>query len=243
LNDQKRFWDIEKKKSGRFHPSHNTSTAKMVKHNNVIPYQHFHKKWARRVKTWLDQPAQKKIRRERRKEKAAKLAPRPASGPLRPLVHCPTQKYNSKVKLGRGFTLEELKEAGINRRLAPTIGITVDHRRTNKCDESLKLNVERLKDYKARLIVFPRRNNKVKKGDATKAEIAAAKTDRSNVNVLPAKVGAFSGEFVAVTEELKAAKGYSALRAARNDAKLVGVRAKKAKEGKADEAAPAKAEE
>jgi hypothetical protein len=58
----------------------------------VIPNQHFHKKWARRVKTWLDQPSQKKIRRERRKDKAAKLAPRPSSGPLRPLVHCPTQK-------------------------------------------------------------------------------------------------------------------------------------------------------
>jgi hypothetical protein len=27
-----------------------------------------------------------------RREKAAKLAPRPASGSLRPLVHCPTQK-------------------------------------------------------------------------------------------------------------------------------------------------------
>jgi large subunit ribosomal protein L13e len=58
----------------------------------VIPFQHFHKKWARRVRTWLDQPAQKRIRRERRKLKAAKVAPRPASGPLRPLVHAPTQK-------------------------------------------------------------------------------------------------------------------------------------------------------
>ena len=57
----------------------------------VIPNQHFHKKWQRRVKTWLDQPVQKKIRREHRKEKAAKLTPRPVSS-LRPLVHCPTQK-------------------------------------------------------------------------------------------------------------------------------------------------------
>ena len=64
----------------------------MVKHNNVIPNQHFHKKWARRVKTWLDQPAQKKIRREARKVKAAKISPRPVGGALRPLVHCPTQK-------------------------------------------------------------------------------------------------------------------------------------------------------
>ena len=81
----------------------------MVRHNNVVPYQHFHKKWARRVKTWLQQPIQKKIRRDNRKKKAAAISPRPASGPLRPLVHCPTQKYNTKIRLGRGFTLEELK--------------------------------------------------------------------------------------------------------------------------------------
>jgi len=44
------------------------------------------------VKTWFHQPAQKKIRSEKRKVKAARLAPRPAAGALRPLVHCPTQK-------------------------------------------------------------------------------------------------------------------------------------------------------
>ena len=66
----------------------------MVRHNNVIPGQHFHKNWARRVKTWLHQPAQKKIRRDKRKERAAAIAPRPASGPIRPLVHCPTQKVS-----------------------------------------------------------------------------------------------------------------------------------------------------
>ncbi len=189
-------------------------------------------------------------------------------------MHCPTQKYNSKLKLGRGFTLEELKEAGIHRRLAPTIGITVDHRRTNKSAESLQLNVERLKEYKSRLIVFPRRNNKVKKGDATKSEIAAAKLDSSDVNALPKAGDAVS--FTAITDvstliqsalrphdfilfaishhsltnqirkififllqELKEFKAYSSLRAARNDAKLVGIRAKKAKEGKGEEA-PAK---
>ncbi len=67
----------------------------MVRHNNVIPNQHFHKDWQNRVKTWFQQPAQKKIRREKRKIKAAKLAPRPASGALRPFVHCPTQKVIS----------------------------------------------------------------------------------------------------------------------------------------------------
>ena len=68
--------------------------------------------------------------------------------------------------------------------MAPTIGISVDHRRTNKSVESLTLNVERLKEYKARLLIFPRRNSKVKKGDATKAEINDTKFD-TNVNTIP----------------------------------------------------------
>ena len=41
-------------------------------------------------------------------------------------------QYNSKVRLGRGFNVEELKEAGISKKMALTIGIAVDHRRTNK---------------------------------------------------------------------------------------------------------------
>jgi large subunit ribosomal protein L13e len=202
----------------------------MVKHNNVVPFQHFHKKWARRVKTWLEQPIQKKIRRDRRKEKAAALAPRPASGPLRPVVHCPTQKYNSKLKLGRGFTLEELKAAGINRQFAQTVGIAVDHRRTNKCEESLKVNVDRLKEYKSRLIVFPRNNKKVKNGEASKTETANAQQLVGDIIPVPKKDDTVT--FVPLTEELKSGKAYAKLRAARSDARLVGIRLKKSKEEK-----------
>jgi len=73
----------------------------MVRHNNEIPNQHFHKKWANssrgplKVKTWFDQPAQKKARRNARKEKAAAAAPAPVSGALRPLVQCPTRKVSA----------------------------------------------------------------------------------------------------------------------------------------------------
>ncbi len=56
--------------------------------------------------------------------------------------------------------MEELKAAGINSRFAQTVGIAVDHRRTNKCEESLNLNVQRLKEYKERLVVFPRHAKK-----------------------------------------------------------------------------------
>lgn len=38
-----------------------------------------------------------------------KIFPRPTAGPLRPIVHGQTLKYNMKLRAGRGFTLEELK--------------------------------------------------------------------------------------------------------------------------------------
>lgn len=44
-----------------------------------------------------------------RQKKAVKIFPRPTAGPLRPIVHGQTLKYNMKVRGGRGFSLEELK--------------------------------------------------------------------------------------------------------------------------------------
>lgn len=78
------------------------------KRNGVIPNAHFKKHWEKYVKTWFDQPGKKKRRRVKRLEKAAKVAPRPVKR-LRPAVRCPTFKYNSKIRAGRGFTLDELK--------------------------------------------------------------------------------------------------------------------------------------
>jgi len=80
-----------------------------MKHNNVLPNQHFRKDWKIRVKTWFDQPGRKLRRRLNRVKKAAKLAPRPIDGLLRPAVRGQTLKYNTKLRAGRGFTLEELK--------------------------------------------------------------------------------------------------------------------------------------
>ncbi len=185
-------------------------------------------------KTWFQQPIQKKIRRAKRQEKAAAIAPRPASGNLKPLVHCPTQKYNSKVRLGRGFTLEELKAAGIQKQYAKTIGISVDHRRSNKCEESLKLNADRLKQYMSRLVVFPKKAGKVSEADKAigqlKGTIVAAPAEESFLT------------FATITEEMKSSNAYTALRAARNDAKLVGIRAEQKKKPK-DEDKPAKSDE
>lgn len=82
------------------------------KRNNMIPNGHFHKDWQRFVRTWFNQPARKRRRHIQRLRKAKAVAPRPAKGPLRPVVRCPTFRYHTKVRAGRGFTLDELKKAG-----------------------------------------------------------------------------------------------------------------------------------
>jgi large subunit ribosomal protein L13e len=142
------------------------------KRNNIIPNGHFHKWWERYVKTWFNQPARKERRRTARLAKAARLAPRPASGPLRPVVHCPTRRYNTKLRAGRGFSHEELRAAGIYKKQARTIGISVDHRRRNKSAESLQANVQRLKLYKSKLVLFPRKLSAPKKGDSTVSHLS-----------------------------------------------------------------------
>lgn len=65
------------------------------------------------------------------------------------------------------------QEAGIPRKLAPTIGISVDHRRSNHSQESLTANVDRLKSYKARLILFPRKSGQHKKLDSSESDVKA----------------------------------------------------------------------
>merc|ERR1711970_1185782 len=119
------------------------------KRNNILANAHFHKDWKRRVRTWFNQPA--------RQAKAAAIAPRPTGGDLRPAVRCPTQRYNIRVRAGRGFTPSELKGAGWTVRDARQLGVAVDLRRKNKSVEGLQANVQRLKEYKSKLIVFPRK--------------------------------------------------------------------------------------
>lgn len=106
--------------------------------NNAIPSNHFRKHWQRRIKTWFNQPARKTRRAQSRVTKLKAVAPRPI-GLLRPAVQCPSIRYNSKVRLGRGFTLEELKSAGIPVNEAKQFGIAVDYRRTNRSVESIQV--------------------------------------------------------------------------------------------------------
>jgi len=146
-----------------------------IKHNQQIPNNHFRKDWQRRVRCHFDQAGKKASRRDARRAKAAAVAPRPVDK-LRPIVRCPTVKYNRRTRLGRGFSLTELKAAGIPKQYAPTIGISVDHRRANLSEEGLAVNVERLKAYKARLILFPRKAGKPKAADSAKDQQTAETT-------------------------------------------------------------------
>ncbi|KAJ6712186.1 60S RIBOSOMAL PROTEIN L13 [Salix purpurea] len=194
----------------------------MVKHNNVVPNGHFKKHWQNYVKTWFNQPARKTRRRIARQKKAVKIFPRPTAGPLRPVVHGQTLKYNMKVRAGRGFSLEELKAAGIPKKLAPTIGIAVDHRRRNRSLEGLQTNVQRLKTYKAKLA-----------GDSTPEELATATQVQGHF--MPIAREKPSVELVKVTEEMKSFRAYDKLRLERTNARHVGARLKRAAEAEKDE--------
>eukprot|EP00128_Syssomonas_multiformis_P003605 Colp12_sorted_trinity150504_noHs@33550 len=210
----------------------------MVAHNNVLPNNHFRKDWQRRVKTWFNQPGRKLRRRTARKTKATAVAPRPVAGPLRPVVRCPTFKYNTKVRAGRGFTLVELKEAGISRKVAQTIGIAVDHRRTNKSVESLQANVQRLKEYKSKLIVFPRNSKKPKKGDSSAEECKSAVALQGAV--LPITQPIIRHKARAITEEEQNKSVYKTMRWAMSNQRLAGIREKRRKEKEEAEAASKK---
>lgn len=200
--------------------------------NHMIPSNHFRKHWQRRVKTWFNQPARKYRRRQSRLAKAKAVAPRPAGGLLRPAVRCPTARYNTRVRLGRGFTLQELKAAGVSIVDARSFGIAVDYRRTNKSAESLEQNVRRLKEYRARLIVFPKKASKPKKGDATAEEIKLATQLRGTI--MPIRNEPAPVTEMAVTDALRKFEVYRHIRRLRADKKYAGIREKKAKQAADD---------
>ena len=216
-----------------------TFFAIFVRGNNVIPNVHFRKvngcQSGRNnrvfMRTWLNQAGRKKRRANTRKEKAAKIFPRPAAGLLRPLVHPPTQRYNMKVRLGKGFTLGELKEAKIPRKFAKTVGIAVDHRRRNRCTESLQANVERLKLYMSKLLLFPKKSGAkgVKKGDTPRSELQNV-AQNTLKEIIPVPKPQKRIKARAITEEEKSESAYKKLKKARTAAHYQGERIKKAKE-------------
>jgi len=203
--------------------------------NNVLHGNHFRKDWQRRVRTWFDQPGRKLRRRNARVAKATTLGVRPLTL-LRPAVRAQTVRYNTKIREGRGFTFLELKEAGVGRKEAKGLGIVVDHRRRNLSEEGKNVNVERLTAYKARLIVFPKKAGKPKKGDSTEEELKS-ETTRKTLALPPAVIAEGPRK---ITSEEKEFSAFRTLRNARAEQRHAGAKQARQKKKEEEEAAKKK---
>ena len=217
----------------------------MVKGNKAIPHIHLHKHWnpnssqKGNIKVWLAQPQKKAARRRLRLLKAKKVFPRPLRS-LRPQVNCCTVRYNMHKRFGRGFSPEEIKGAGITTKYAVTIGIRVDYRRKNLSEEGLNANIQRLKSYLSKLVLFPINHQKLRKGEATAEEQKNVKQDKSNngtgavCNPHTVKVALEAPR--KLTEEEKTKKAYKFLKSNHSAVRFMGARLTRAKK-KADKAA------
>lgn len=203
----------------------------MPSHNNAIQRPHLRKHYKKFVKTWFNQPARKLRRIQKRKAKAAAVFPRPINK-LRPQVSKPTFRYSGQKRLGRGFSLEEIKKVGLNADFARTIGISVDHRRTNKSVESLQRNVQILKAYLDKLILLPKNPKAPKKG---RNGVLSDATDTSNLvqnthqTVVPLKTQALREKPSKVLPEMNQFRAHKQLRLERTNQKWAGKRAEKLK--------------
>lgn len=136
------------------------------------------------------------------------------------------------------LTKSKQQEAGIPRKLAPTIGIAVDTRRTNHSEESLTANVARLKAYKSRLILFPRKSGQHKKLDSSAEDVKGVSDGKTNTIgkvasafAIDAGTGLKHGFSEIKSGELPSGEeaAYRKLRELRSETRYAGVREKRAK--------------
>ena len=188
----------------------------MVRHNNMLPNVHLGKDWQEKVKTWFNQPGRKHRRQLKRAAKAAKVAPNPTHT-LKPIVRGQTNKYNNKIRLGRGFTKEELKKAGIlSLNYARSIGIAIDLRRKDTSNEAQTANVNRIKEYLAKMILYPRKkaDKKAIVKEATEEQLKAPEAKEQNTCkcVIPLPKEEVGYTFAPITKEMKSANVYKTQR-------------------------------
>ena len=147
--------------------------------------------------------------RKNRIAKAKLIAPNPTHK-LRPIVRGQTNKYNSKVRLGKGFTVAELKEAQINGiNYARSLGIAIDLKRKDTCKETTSLNAQRIKDYVSRMILYPRKEGKLDKKaqvkEATEEQLKAPEAKMQNTckKIIPFPKEEPGYSFSAIPDALK----------------------------------------
>ena len=190
------------------------------------------KHWiTQKVKCFFNVNGHKTVRSQKRADRAAARSPAPLDL-LRPTVKACTRRYASKIRFGRGFSLEEIRAAGLTPAFARTVGIAVDHRRhgSNQMEEA---NIQRLTTYKANLVLFPRVEGKAKKGEIADSttRLDTPQNVEGGVLALPAvkvRVG-----LAALTKDLKSKKVYRSIREARINRKYEGKRVKRAAEAEA----------
>ncbi|KAA0152354.1 hypothetical protein FNF27_01674 [Cafeteria roenbergensis] len=128
-----------------------------------------------------------------------------------------------RVRAGRGFTLAELKAAGVSRNDARTIGIAVDYRRRNKSQEALDANVARLRAYLDKVVW-----NKEK--PTGKIDVAGKAVVGSIEAAFPVVAAKATPEFVTITDAMRSREAYKATRELHNEPILAGIRISKARE-------------
>lgn len=199
-----------------------------LRHNNPVPISKFKKDWQNRVKNNFDVPAKRRKRKALRLRKATLVFPRPIEL-LRPLVRPPSIRNKHRLRFGKGFSAEELKGSGIPIPMARTIGIAFDRRRQNRCEESLNLNIQRLKEYKSKLILFPihakKPNLKSPIPEATPEQIKNVMQYKGNI--FPEKKIEKKIEFVEITPELKKLSAVQGVKKARRSIRRIGYLVKK----------------
>ena len=111
-------------------------------------------------------------------------------------------------------------------KLARTIGIAVDKRRRNKNESAVAVNVDRIKEYKSKLVVFPKSGKKAKTGDATRDQLANV-SQNTHKDIIPIKRAKMTVTARKITDEERKTSVFAALRKKHIDRKLEPKRAKK----------------
>uniref|UniRef100_A0A2K6C3X5 Large ribosomal subunit protein eL13 n=1 Tax=Macaca nemestrina TaxID=9545 RepID=A0A2K6C3X5_MACNE len=146
-------------------------------------------------------------------------------GPSRPSALRHKVPVHTKVRAGRGFSWR-LRVAASTRRWARThrqFSVEVREAR-NKSTESLHANVQ---EYRSQTHPLPRKPS-AKKGDSSAEELKLA--TQLTGPVMPIRNVYKKEKARVITEEEKNFKAFASLRMARANARLFGIRAKRAKE-------------
>jgi large subunit ribosomal protein L13e len=111
----------------------------------------------------------------------------------------------------------------------------VDHRRRNRSADSLRVNVQRLKEYLQRLAVHPRRGaRKAVKGEATAEQVARAVQVTGPIAPIARAVARVRARKIAPEE--REGSVYALLRQVRCNTRMAGIRKRRAEIKAAEEA-------